>query len=80
MEVGISKINCDIIFAKCSCPAGESGYCNHIMASLFEIPDYSLHQLISIHEEKACTSMVGCTISKLICKTTNHGHSYKEKS
>ena len=57
MEVGINKVNCDIIFAKCSCPAGESDYCNHIMALLFEIADYSLHQLISIPEEKACTSM-----------------------
>ena len=27
------------------------------MALLFEIADYSLHQLISINEEKACTSM-----------------------
>ena len=42
MEVGINKVNCDIIFAKCSCPAGESGYCNHIMTLLFEIADYSL--------------------------------------
>ena len=53
MEVGINKVNCDIIFAKCSCPAGESGYCNHIMALLFEIADYSLHQLISTPEQKA---------------------------
>ena len=29
MEVGINKVNYDIIFAKCSCPAGESGFCNH---------------------------------------------------
>ena len=57
MEVGINKVNCDIIFAKCSCPTGESGYCNHIMALLFEITDYSLHQLISVPEEKGCTSM-----------------------
>ena len=57
MEVDINKVNFDIIFAKCSCPAGESGYCNHIMAFLFEIADYSLHQLISVPEEKACTSM-----------------------
>ena len=57
MEVGIHKVNCDIIFAKCSCPAGESRYCNHIMALFFEIADYSWHQLISIPEEKACTSM-----------------------
>ena len=54
---GINKVNCDIIFAKCSCPAGESGYCNHIIASLFEIGYYSLYQLISIPEENACTSM-----------------------
>ena len=26
MEVEIKKVNCDIIFAKGSCPAGESGY------------------------------------------------------
>ena len=26
MEVEIKKVNCDIIFAECSCPAGESGY------------------------------------------------------
>ena len=24
MKVGINKVNCDIIFVKCSCPAGES--------------------------------------------------------
>ena len=57
MEVGINKANFDIIFVKCSCPAGESGYCNHVMVLLFEIPDYSLYQLILIPEEKACTSM-----------------------
>ena len=57
VEVGISKVNCDIIFAKCSCPDGESGYCNHVMTLLFEIVDYSLHQLISLPEKKACTSM-----------------------
>ena len=58
MEAGLKKVNCDIIFAKYSCPAGESGYCNHVMALLLEIVDYSFHQLILIPEEKACTSMV----------------------
>ena len=51
-EVGINKVNCDIIFAKCSSPAGESGYCNHIISLLFEIADYSLHQLVSIPMKK----------------------------
>ena len=58
MEVGINKVSADIIFAKCSyCPAGELGYCNHVVALLFEITDYNLYQLIFIPEEKACTSM-----------------------
>ena len=57
MKVAINKVNCDIVFAKCNCPAGESGYCNNIMALLFEIADYSLHQLISIPEENLCTSI-----------------------
>ena len=57
MEVGINKANCDIIFTKCGCPAGESGYCNLIIALLFETADYNLHQLVSTPEEKACTSM-----------------------
>ena len=29
------------------------------MALLFEIADYSLHQLISVPKEKACSSMAG---------------------
>ena len=37
MEFDVNKVDCDIIFAKCSCHAGESGYRNHIMAFLFEI-------------------------------------------
>ena len=41
MKFGISKANRVIIFAKCNCSAGESGYYNHIMALLFEIADYS---------------------------------------
>ena len=52
MEVGINKANFDIIFAKCSCPVGQSAYCNNIMVLLFELAEYSLHQLISIPEDK----------------------------
>ena len=43
MDVGINKVNCDIVFGKCCCPVGESGYCNHIMVLLFQIAYYSLH-------------------------------------
>ena len=50
------------------------------MALLFEIADYSLHQLTSISEEKACTSMArrwGAPSENSSAKTTNHGHSFK---
>ena len=52
IEVGKNKVNCDTIFVKCRCPAGESGYCNHIMVLLFQIAGYSLYQLISAPEGK----------------------------
>ena len=33
-----------------------SGYCNHAMALLFKLADYSLNELKSVPEEVACTS------------------------
>ena len=42
--------------AKCDYPAGKSGYCNHLMALLFKLADYSLSQLKSVPEEVAITS------------------------
>lgn len=44
------------INAKCDCPAGASGYCNHIMALLFELADYTLSGLLQVPEEVSCTS------------------------
>ena len=43
--------------ADCSCPASKSGYCNHVMALLLELADYSLRGLKEVPEEKACTSV-----------------------
>ena len=42
----------------CSCPAGKSDVCNHVMALLFELAEYSLKQLESILDEPACTSQL----------------------
>ena len=41
--------------ASCTCPAGKSGYCNHVMALLYELADYSL-QSVKVPSERACTS------------------------
>ena len=35
--------------------AGLSGYCNHVMALLLEIANYSLNQLKNVPEEISCT-------------------------
>ena len=54
------RINCPtsmVSSADCSCPAGKSGYCNHVMALLLELADYSLGGLKKVPEEKTCTSV-----------------------
>ena len=55
------RVNIDINSGKvvdgnCSCPAGQSGYCNHVMALLLELADYSLNEFQTVPEEIACTS------------------------
>jgi len=55
VNVEINKTSSRVVSGKFSCPAGKSG-CNHVMALLFEIADYSLkgHKVIPI--EVVCTS------------------------
>ena len=38
--------------------AGNSGYCNHVMAMLYEIADYSLNSLKCVPTEIVCTSEI----------------------
>ena len=56
MSVTVDKLSGKVIKGHCNCPAGQSGYCNHVMALLFELANYSLRQLKTIPEESACTS------------------------
>ena len=53
VQVSISRISRIITKATCTCPAGKSSYCNHVMALLLELADYSL---TSVPEEISCTS------------------------
>ena len=55
--VSINRATSMVSSADCSCPAGKSGYCNHVMALLLELADYSLRGLKKFPEEKACTSV-----------------------
>ena len=45
IEISLSRSNGLVISGKCTCPAGNSSYCNHVMALLLEIADYSLNEL-----------------------------------
>lgn len=56
VEVSLNRETGLLVSSKCSCPAGKSGYCNHVMALLFELADYSLNQFKIVPEEIACTS------------------------
>ena len=40
--VNINIMNSKVVNGNCTCPAGKSGYCNHVMALLLELADYSL--------------------------------------
>ena len=56
VAVKLSTITSKVLDSSCSCPAGKSGYCNHMMARLLELADYSLSQFKSVPEGIACTS------------------------
>ena len=58
VEVHLCRKSSKVTSSHCSCPAGNSGYCNHIMTMLYEIADYSLHSLKSVPLELACTSKI----------------------
>ena len=56
MEVSLDRNTAFITAANCSCPADSIGYCNYIMALLFELADYLLNQIDCVPEEISCTS------------------------
>ena len=58
VEVHFCRKSSKVISSHCSCAAGNSGYCNHVMVMLYEIADYSLHSLKSIPLELTCTSKI----------------------
>ena len=58
VEVHLCRKSSKVISSDCSCPAGNSGYWNHIVAMLYELADYSLHSLKSVPLESACTSKI----------------------
>ena len=54
--VKLNRRNGKVESGSCTCAAGNSAYCNQILRLLFEIADYSLHQLSRVPEELSCTS------------------------
>ena len=54
--IQLNRLTAVVKRGNCSCPAGLSGYCNHVMALLLELADYSLSELKYVPEEIACIS------------------------
>ena len=54
--VKLTTITGKVLDGSCSYPARKSGYCNHVMALLLELADYSLSQFKSVPEEIAYRS------------------------
>ena len=50
-EVNLQLSSGDVLSAKCTCKAGKSSYCNHVMSLLIEITDYYLHQQRSLKKQ-----------------------------
>ena len=54
VNVIIQESTCSVTAACCSCPAGLSGYCNHVTATLYSLEDY-IHLGLQEDEQKGCT-------------------------
>ena len=52
VRIQLCKRAGEVYKATCSCPAGKSGYCNHVMALLYEIAEYSLNHLTEVPRKK----------------------------
>ena len=48
VTVKLNTITSKVLDGSCSCPAGKAGYCNHVMALLLELADYSLSRFNSV--------------------------------
>ena len=57
LEVSLDLASGNVLVAQCTCKAGNSGYCNHVMSLLLELARYSLEDLKRVPEEAACASM-----------------------
>ena len=56
LEVVLNRLDGEVFSGTCDCAAGNSSYCNHVMALLFELADFSLRDIKTIPEDIACTS------------------------
>ena len=55
--VSINRATSIVSSADCSCPPDKYGYCNHAMALLLELADYSKRGSKQVPEEKVCASV-----------------------
>lgn len=54
VNIVFQESTCAVTTAYCSCPAGLSGYCNHVTATLYCLEDY-IHLGLQEDEKSGCT-------------------------
>ena len=77
-----SIITSKVLYTSCTCPAGNSGYCNLIMALLLTLVGYSTQLLELLPEDTACTSgerKLGCPVNKDVRKLPVMGTTLKKQ-
>ncbi|KAG1658844.1 hypothetical protein GQR58_022766 [Nymphon striatum] len=57
LELFITLVNKDVANGKCSCVAGASGFCHHLIGLLFYMAHCKMYGLTTIPDDLTCTSM-----------------------
>ncbi|KAG1655018.1 hypothetical protein GQR58_024744 [Nymphon striatum] len=57
LEIFITLVNKDVANGKCSCVAGASGFCHHLIGLLFSMAHCKMYGLTTIPDDLKCTSM-----------------------
>ena len=58
VRIQLCKRTGEVYKATCACPAGKSGYCNHVMALFYETAVYSFNYVTEVPQGKACRKIV----------------------
>ena len=63
LEVLLDLASGNVLVEQCTCKAGNSGYCNHVISLLLELPRYSLEDLKGFLRKQHVQACLGVIIN-----------------